>query len=75
MGNAVANISKYEALAAIMELGSLSRAAGALGCTQSAVSHAVYSFHGENTQRVQCYKFSRSGWIVGLGGSASQGAT
>ena len=34
-------ISKYEALAKVVELGSLTKAAEALGCTQSAVSHAI----------------------------------
>ena len=35
------SISKYETLAKVVELGSLTRAADALGCTQSAVSHAI----------------------------------
>jgi len=37
------NISKYETLAKVIETGSLTRAAEALGCTQSAVSHAISS--------------------------------
>ena len=35
------SISKYEMLAKVVELGSLTRAAEALGCTQSAVSHTI----------------------------------
>ena len=35
------SISKYEALAKVVELGSLTKAAEALGCTQSAVSHTI----------------------------------
>ena len=31
------SISKYETLAKVVELGSLTRAADALGCTQSAI--------------------------------------
>lgn len=41
------NISKYETLAKIIELGSLTAAAQALGCTQSAVSHAVNSLESD----------------------------
>ena len=41
------NITKYETLAAVVELGSLTRAAAELGCTQSAVSHAINSLEQE----------------------------
>lgn len=41
------NISKYEILAKVVESGSLTRAAEALGCTQSAVSHAINSLEEE----------------------------
>lgn len=37
------NISKYGTLAKVVELGSLTLAAESLGCTQSAVSHAINS--------------------------------
>lgn len=37
------SISKYETLAKVCELGSLTKAAEALGCTQSAVSHTINS--------------------------------
>lgn len=40
-------VSKYEVLAAIVEQGSLTRAAQSLGCTQSAVSHSVSAFEQE----------------------------
>lgn len=40
-------ISKYEALARVVELGSLTKAAEALGCTQSAVSHAISNLENE----------------------------
>ena len=40
-------ISKYEALAKVVELGSLTKAAEALGCTQSAVSHAISNLESE----------------------------
>lgn len=40
-------ISKYETLAKVVELGSLTRAAEALGCTQSAVSHAINGLEKE----------------------------
>lgn len=40
-------ISKYETLAKVVELGSLSKAAEALGCTQSAVSHAISGLEKE----------------------------
>lgn len=40
-------ISKYETLAKVVELGSLTRAAEALGCTQSAVSHAINALEKE----------------------------
>ena len=39
--------TKYEALAAIVEEGSLTRAAQALGCTQSAVSHSISALEQE----------------------------
>ena len=41
------SISKYETLAKVVELGSLTRAADALGCTQSAVSHAINNLEAE----------------------------
>ncbi|MCF0136745.1 MAG: LysR family transcriptional regulator [Oscillospiraceae bacterium] len=41
------NISRYETLAKVIELGSMTRAAEALGCTQSAVSHAIGSLEEE----------------------------
>lgn len=40
-------ISRYETLARVVELGSLTRAAEALGCTQSAVSHAINALEKE----------------------------
>ena len=41
------NISKYEILAKVVESGSLTRAAEALGCTQSAISHAINNLEAE----------------------------
>ena len=41
------NIGKYETLIAVVESGSLTRAAQALGCTQSAVSHSIESLEQE----------------------------
>lgn len=41
------NTSKYEALAAVVESGSLTEAASVLGCTQSAVSHSIASLEDE----------------------------
>lgn len=41
------NISKYETLAKVIETGSLTKAAEALGCTQSAVSHVINSLEEE----------------------------
>ena len=41
------NIGKYETLMAVVEWGSLTRAAQALGCTQSAVSHSIDSLEQE----------------------------
>lgn len=41
------NIGKYETLMAVVESGSLTRAAQALGCTQSAVSHSIDSLEQE----------------------------
>ncbi len=41
------SISKYETLAKVCELGSLTKAAESLGCTQSAVSHAISSLEAE----------------------------
>ena len=41
------NIGKYETLMAVVEAGSLTRAAQALGCTQSAVSHSIDSLELE----------------------------
>ena len=35
------NVSRYEILAKVVDLGSLTRAAAELGCTQSAVSHSI----------------------------------
>ncbi|MBO4330590.1 MAG: LysR family transcriptional regulator [Oscillospiraceae bacterium] len=40
-------ISKYEAFAKVVELGSLTLAADALSCTQSAVSHSISSLEKE----------------------------
>lgn len=39
--------SKYEILAKVIELGSLTAAAESMGCTQSAVSHAINSLESE----------------------------
>ena len=41
------NLSKYEALTAVVEQGSLTLAARELGCTQSAVSHSLESLEKE----------------------------
>lgn len=41
------NLGKYEALTAVVEQGSLTRAAQQLGCTQSAVSHSIDSLEKE----------------------------
>ena len=41
------NIGKYETLMAVVECGSLTRAAQSLGCTQSAVSHSIDSLEQE----------------------------
>lgn len=41
------SISKYEALAKVVEYGSLTKAAEALGCTQSAVSHTINNLEAE----------------------------
>ena len=41
------NLRKYEAFASVVQLGSLTRAAQALGCTQSAVSHMIHSLETE----------------------------
>ena len=41
------NISKYETLLKIVETGSLTKAAEALGCTQSAVSHTLNNLEEE----------------------------
>ena len=41
------NLAKYEALLAVVELGSLTKAAERLGCTQSAVSHSIDSLEKE----------------------------
>ena len=41
------NLEKYRALTAVVESGSLTRAAQTLGCTQSAVSHAIASLEQE----------------------------
>lgn len=41
------NIGKYETLMAVVEYGSLTRAAQSLGCTQSAVSHSIDSLEQE----------------------------
>ena len=41
------NISKYQTLLAVVETGSLTRAAALLGCTQSAVSHCIDSLEEE----------------------------
>lgn len=41
------NIGKYETLMAVVESGSLTRAAQTLGCTQSAVSHSIDSLEQE----------------------------
>lgn len=41
------SISKYQTLVTVVELGSLTRAAEQLGCTQSAVSHSINSLEEE----------------------------
>ena len=41
------NVSKYEVLAKVIELGSLTLAAESLGCTQSAVSHSISKLEDE----------------------------
>lgn len=41
------SISKYEALARVVELGGLTKAAESLGCTQSAISHAINNLERE----------------------------
>jgi len=41
------NLAKYQALAAVVEQSSLTRAARQLGCTQSAVSHSIDSLEKE----------------------------
>ena len=41
------NLAKYEALMAVVETGSLTRAGENLGCTQSAVSHSIDSLEKE----------------------------
>lgn len=41
------SLSKYEILAKVVELKSLTRAASVLGCTQSAVSHAISSLEDD----------------------------
>lgn len=41
------SLGKYQALAAVVELGSLTKAARQLGCTQSAVSHSIDSLEKE----------------------------
>lgn len=41
------NISKYQTFLRVVELGSLTRAAEALGCTQSGVSHTINSLEEE----------------------------
>ena len=41
------NLTKYEILSAVVEQGSLTLAARALGCTQSAVSHSIDSLEKE----------------------------
>lgn len=41
------NLSKYQTLLSVVELGSLTKAAQALGCTQSAVSHCIDSLETE----------------------------
>ncbi len=40
-------IEKYETLARVVELGSLTKAAESLGCTQSAISHAINNLEQE----------------------------
>ena len=41
------SLAKYQTLLAVVELGSLTRAAEQLSCTQSAVSHSIDSLEGE----------------------------
>ena len=41
------NVAKYRTLAAAVELGSLTKAAERMGCTQSAVSHSIESLEKE----------------------------
>ena len=53
------SISKFETLAKVCELGSLTKAAEALGCTQSAVSHQLRILKASNLVR-----FRREGKTV-----------
>ena len=41
------SLSKYQTLMSVVELGSLTRAASVLGCTQSAISHSITSLEQE----------------------------
>ena len=41
------SLAKYKILISVVEQGSLTRAAAALGCTQSAVSHSINSLEEE----------------------------
>lgn len=41
------SLSKYQTLMTVVELGSLTRAASVLGCTQSAISHSINSLEQE----------------------------
>ena len=41
------NLEKLRTMMAVVDCGSLTRAAGELGCTQSAVSHAIDSLERE----------------------------
>ena len=45
------SLLKYKTLAAVVETGSLTRAADELGCTQSAVSHSIDSLEKELASR------------------------
>ena len=46
-GGVGVNLSKYQTFLRVVELGSLTRAAEALGCTQSGVSHTINSLEDE----------------------------
>jgi len=53
------SLAKYQALMAVVELGSLTRAARQIGCTQSAITHSIDSL--ENELGFALLKRSRAG--------------